>query len=147
MLSKVTSYTLLGLEGIPVEVEADVSRGMPRFDIVGLPDAAVKESKERVKAAIKNSGKNFPVAQITVNLAPAEIKKEGSKLDLAIAVAIIRATNDGMARDIEKTVFLGELSLDGDIRPVTGILPIVLSAKAKGYERVVVPFANKIFWS
>ena len=116
---------------------------MPRFDIVGLPDAAVKESKERVKAAIKNSGKNFPVAQITVNLAPAEIKKEGSKLDLAIAVAIIRATNDGMARDIEKTVFLGELSLDGDIRPVTGILPIVLSAKAKGYERVVVPFANK----
>lgn len=143
MLSKVTSYTLLGLEGIPVEVEADVSRGMPRFDIVGLPDAAVKESKERVKAAIKNSGKNFPVAQITVNLAPAEIKKEGSKLDLAIAVAIIRATNDGMARDIEKTVFLGELSLDGDIRPVTGILPIVLSAKAKGYERVVVPFANK----
>ena len=123
MLSKVTSYTLLGLEGIPVEVEADVSRGMPRFDIVGLPDAAVKESKERVKAAIKNSGKNFPVAQITVNLAPAEIKKEGSKLDLAIAVAIIRATNDGMARDIEKTVFLGELSLDGDIRPVTGILP------------------------
>ena len=143
MLSKVTSYTLLGLEGIPVEVEADVSRGMPRFDIVGLPDAAVKESKERVKAAIKNSGKNFPVAQITVNLAPAEIKKEGSKLDLAIAVAIIRATNDGLARDIEKTVFLGELSLDGDIRPVTGILPIVLSAKAKGYERVVVPFANK----
>ena len=121
MISKVTSYALLGLDGIPVEVEADISRGMPKFDVVGLPDTAVKESKERVRTAIKNSGKNFPIAQITVNLAPAEIKKEGSKLDLAIAVAILRVSEEGLTRNISDTVFLGELSLDGEIRSVTHI--------------------------
>ncbi|MBR6688055.1 MAG: ATP-binding protein, partial [Clostridia bacterium] len=143
MISKITSYALLGLEGIPVEVEADISRGMPKFDIVGLPDTAVKESKERVRTAIKNSGKNFPVAQITVNLAPADIKKEGSKLDLAIAVAIVRVGEEGLTRDVTDTVFLGELALDGEIRSVTGILPIALSAKQNGYKRMIIPYANK----
>ena len=143
MISKVTSYALLGLDGIPVEVEADISRGMPKFDVVGLPDTAVKESKERVRTAIKNSGKNFPIAQITVNLAPAEIKKEGSKLDLAIAVAILRVSEEGLTRNISDTVFLGELSLDGEIRSVTGILPIALSAKRNGYKRLIIPYSNR----
>ncbi len=143
MLSKITSYTLQGLDGLPVDVEVDISRGVPKFDIVGLPDTAVKESKERVRAAIKNSGKNFPVAVITVNLAPADVKKEGSKLDLAIAISLLRATEAGMERPIDKTVVLGELSLDGAVRPVTGVLPICLSAKAMGYETVVIPKANE----
>lgn len=143
MLSKITSYTLQGLEGLPVDVEVDISRGMPKFDIVGLPDTAVKESKERVRAAIKNSGKSFPVAVITVNLAPADIKKEGSKLDLAIALSLIRATETGMEVPVDKTVVLGELSLDGAVRSVTGVLPICLSAKAMGYKTVIIPKANE----
>ncbi len=143
MLSKITSYTLQGLEGLPVDVEVDISRGMPKFDIVGLPDTAVKESKERVRAAIKNSGKSFPVAVITVNLAPADIKKEGSKLDLAIALSLIRATEAGMEVPVDKTVVLGELSLDGAVRSVTGVLPICLSAKAMGYKTVIIPKANE----
>lgn len=143
MLSKITSYTLQGLDGLPVDVEVDISRGMPKFDIVGLPDTAVKESKERVRAAIKNSGKNFPVAVITVNLAPADVKKEGSKLDLAIAISLLRATETGMERPIDKTVVLGELSLDGAVRPVTGVLPICLAAKEKGFTTLIIPKANE----
>lgn len=143
MLSKITSYTLQGLDGLPVDVEVDISRGMPKFDIVGLPDTAVKESKERVRAAIKNTGKKFPIAVITVNLAPADVKKEGSKLDLAIAISLLRATEPGMDRSIENTVVLGELSLDGAIRPVTGVLPICLSARAKGYKTLVIPKENE----
>lgn len=143
MLSTITSYTLQGLDGLPVDVEVDISRGIPKFDIVGLPDTAVKESKERVRAAIKNSGKNFPIAIITVNLAPADIKKEGSKLDLAIAISLLRATEPGMEMPIAKTVVLGELSLDGNVRPVTGVLPICLAAKAKGFTTMVIPKANE----
>ncbi len=143
MLSKITSYTLQGLDGLPVDVEVDISRGMPKFDIVGLPDTAVKESKERVRAAIKNSGKNFPVAVITVNLAPADVKKEGSKLDLAIAISLLRATETGMERPIDKTVVLGELSLNGAVRPVTGVLPICLAAKEKGFTTLIIPKANE----
>lgn len=141
MLSKITSFALCGLDGVPVEVETDVNKGMVSYDLVGLPDAAVKESKERVRSAIKNSGLLFPVNKITINLAPADIKKEGSQYDLPIAVSILIAGNQLTAKH-EGTVFLGELALDGALRPVTGILPILISAKAKGYTRFVIPAAN-----
>lgn len=141
MLSKVTSFALTGLEGVPVEVETDVNRGMVSYDLVGLPDAAVKESRERVQSAIKNSGMQFPVNRITVNLAPAGIKKEGSHYDLPIAVSILIA-GDGLNVNTEGTVFLGELALDGALRPVTGVLPLIISAKGKGYTRFVLPLGN-----
>ncbi|MGN0820100.1 MAG: YifB family Mg chelatase-like AAA ATPase [Christensenellaceae bacterium] len=143
MLAITKSLTLIGLEGYIVETEIDISRGLPRFDIVGLPDTAVKESKERVRSAIKNSGKNFPQGAITVNLAPADLKKEGSGLDLAIAVGILRASNYGVDKDIESTAFIGELSLDGTVRGVSGILPLLLSAKENGLKSVVIPCHNK----
>ena len=141
MLSKITSFTLCGLDGVPVEVETDINKGMVSFDLVGLPDAAVKESKERVRAAIKNSAMNFPVNKITINLAPADIKKEGSQYDLPLAVSILIAA-DRFTANTEGTVFLGELALDGSLRPVTGILPILISAKAKGFKRFIIPAAN-----
>lgn len=143
MLAITKSLTLIGLEGYIVEAEIDISRGLPRFDIVGLPDTAVKESKERVRSAIKNSGKTFPQGAITVNLAPADLKKEGSGLDLAIAVGILRASNYGVDKNIENTAFIGELSLDGTIRGVSGILPLLLSAKEIGLKSVVIPSQNK----
>ena len=143
MLSKTKSYALYGLNGIEVVVEVDISTGdMPRFDIVGLPDAAVKESKERVRSAIKNSGFDYPNKIITVNLAPADIKKEGAHLDLPIAVAILKCTEPSLIRDVVDTVFLGELSLEGTIRPIHGVLPIVLSAKKAGVRRIVLPYEN-----
>ena len=143
MLAKTKSYALIGLNGIEVIVEVDTSLGeTPRFDIVGLPDVAVKESKERVRAAIKNSGFNFPNKIITVNLAPADVKKEGAQLDLAIAVAILKCSDGSLIRDIVDTVFLGELSLEGSIRAVHGVLPMVLSAKKAGIKRVVLPYEN-----
>ncbi|MDE7167598.1 MAG: YifB family Mg chelatase-like AAA ATPase [Clostridia bacterium] len=141
MLSKITSFALCGLDGVPVEVETDINKGMVSYDLVGLPDAAVKESKERVRSAIKNTGLLFPVNKITINLAPADIKKEGSQYDLPLAISILIAGNQLMAKT-DGIVFLGELALDGALRPVTGILPILISAKAKGYTRFIVPAAN-----
>ena len=129
MLAKVSGYALNGLEGVHVDVEVDVSNGMPSFDVVGLPDVAVKESRERVRSAIKNSGRNFPVTRITVNLAPADLKKEGVYLDLPIAIGIIKiSASTGFPKDISDYVLLGELSLDGSIRGVKGILPLLISA-------------------
>lgn len=141
MLSKVISFALNGLDGVPVEVETDINKGMVSYDLVGLPDAAVKESKERVRSAVKNSVLRFPVSKITVNLAPADIKKEGSHYDLPIAVSILKAS-DQLPYNTDGTVFLGELALDGALRAVTGILPMLISAKAKGFTRFVVPYAN-----
>ena len=141
MLSKVISFALCGLEGVPVEVETDINKGMVSYDLVGLPDAAVKESKERVRSAIKNSALRFPVNKITINLAPADIKKEGSHYDLPLAVSILKASEQ-LTADTDGIVFLGELALDGKLRPVTGILPILISAKGKGFTRFVVPYAN-----
>lgn len=141
MLSKVTCFALCGLEGVPVEVETDIKKGMVSYDLVGLPDAAVKESRERVQSAIKNSAFTFPVNKITVNLAPADLRKEGSHFDLPIAISILIA-GDQLVCKTEGTVLLGELALDGALRPVTGILPILISAKAKGYTRFIVPRGN-----
>ena len=142
MLSRITSCGILGINGYMVDVEADMARGLPSFDIVGLPDAAVKESKERVRSAIKNSGFDMPVKKITVNLAPADIKKEGAAYDLPIAVGILYASSqiDGMNTD--DYMFVGELSLGGEIRRVNGVLPMVDFARKKGIRNVVVPADN-----
>ena len=141
MLSKITSFALNGLEGIPVEVETDINKGMVSYDLVGLPDAAVKESKERVRSAVKNSLFIFPINKITINLAPADVKKEGSHYDLPLAISILKA-GDQLTAETDGFVFLGELSLDGKLRPVTGILPILISAKGKGFDKFIVPAGN-----
>ncbi len=140
MLSKVTSFALSGLDGVPVEVETDINKGMVSYDLVGLPDTAVKESKERVHSAIKNSRFTFPVNKITINLAPADIKKEGSHYDLPLAVSILIAS--GQLDGATDFVLLGELALDGALRPVTGLLPILISARNKGFKKFIIPFAN-----
>lgn len=141
MLSKITSYALVGLEGVPVEVETDINKGMVSYDLVGLPDAAVKESKERVFSAIRNSVLRFPVNKITVNLAPADIKKEGSQYDLPIAISLLAASGQ-LEADVNGVVMLGELALDGGLRTVAGILPILISAKGKGFKKFIVPYGN-----
>ncbi len=141
MIAKITSYALLGLKGIPISVEVDVSNGLPAFDIVGLADTAVKESKERVRTAIKNSGRKVPTQRITSNLAPADVKKEGSALDLAIAVGVLKASGQLLA-DVKDTVFLGELSLDGSVRRINGVLPMIISALSEGYKNFIMPSDN-----
>ncbi len=142
MIAKVQSYALMGLEGVAVTVEADVTKGLPSYEIVGLPDAAVKESRERVRSAIKNSGLNFPAHKVTVNLAPAYVKKEGSAFDLPVAVSLLLAYGELQA-DIADIIFLGELALNGDLRPVTGVLPSLISARDKGFTRFIVPYENR----
>lgn len=142
MLSKVMSFALTGLEGVPVEVETDINKGMVSYELVGLPDAAVKESRERVHSAIRNSRFHFPVNRITVNLAPADVRKEGSSYDLPIAVSILKASGQLGEADCSDAVMLGELALDGTLRGVSGVLPVLISAKGKGYTRFVIPFAN-----
>ena len=141
MTARVQSYALAGLEGVPVTVEADISKGMPSYEIVGLPDAAVKESKERVRSAVKNSGFEFPAHRVTVNLAPAYVRKEGSAFDLAIAVCLLRATG-ALQADAGGTVLLGELALSGELRPVQGVLPALIAARDNGFTDFVVPAAN-----
>jgi len=139
MLAKVTSCALVGLEGVIVDVEVDTSRGMPSLIIVGLPDAAVKESSERVRAAIKNSALVFPGKRITVNLAPADIRKAGPAYDLPIAVGVLIASEQVWPQQVEDALFIGELSLDGSVRHVNGILPVAALAHQQGVPRVFVP--------
>jgi magnesium chelatase family protein len=138
MLAKVLSCAVVGLEGAVVEVEVDISPGLPAFNIVGLPDTAVQEAKERVRAAIKNCGLMFPAKRITVNLAPADMKKEGPAYDLPIAVGIL-ACSGQIDADVTGMVFLGELSLDGSLRHTHGILPMVALAVENGLNSVCVP--------
>ncbi len=138
MLAKVTSCALLGLEGATIEVEVDISPGLPAFTIVGLPDAAVQEARERVRAAIRNSGFNFPLKRIIVNLAPADLKKAGPSYDLPIAVGIL-LSSEQLQADVSQTLFLGELSLDGSLRHTSGILPMVALAHQNGLSTIVVP--------
>ena len=138
MLAKVTSCAVVGLEGAIVEVEVDISPGLPSFTIVGLPDPAVQEARERVRAAIRNSGCAFPTKRITVNLAPADLKKAGPAYDLPIAIGILLSSEQVYA-DVSKTLFLGELSLDGSLRHTNGILPMAALAQEKGFPEVFVP--------
>ncbi len=142
MIARVQSYALSGLEGVCVTVEADISKGMPTYEMVGLPDTAVKESKERVRSAIKNSGLEFPLHKITINFAPAYVKKEGSSFDLPVAISLLLGYGTFQA-DVTNYIFLGELALNGEIRPVTGVLPAIISARDKGFTHFIVPKANE----
>ena len=142
MLAKVTSCALIGLEGAIVDVEADLNtRALPQVTLVGLPDAAVKESTERVRAAIVNSGLQYPRGRLTVNLAPADLRKEGPAYDLPIAVALLILAEQ-IPPDLDGALFLGELSLDGSVRHVNGILPMAHLASELGYKSVFVPQAD-----
>lgn len=143
MLSKLKTCVLYGLEGYQVDVETDLSNGLPSFAIVGLPDISIRESKERVRSAIKNSGYKFPVSRITVNLAPANFKKEGSQIDLPIAIGILRA-NRIIEKEIDdRTCLIGELSLDGKINAIEGALPMVISMRNNNFKKVIIPVDNK----
>ena len=142
MLSKVYSSGVLGIEAYLIEIEVDISSGLPCLKMVGLPDTAVKESKERICSAIKNSGYDYPVRKITVNLAPADIKKEGPCFDLAMAVGILAATEQVKTDLLNDFVLLGELALDGNLRPVHGVLPVAFSLRALGLKGIIVPQAN-----
>ncbi|MBP5661812.1 MAG: YifB family Mg chelatase-like AAA ATPase [Clostridia bacterium] len=142
MLAKIRSLGLVGIEGFSVTVECDVAPGLPSFEIVGLPDTAVKESKERVRSAIKNSGMEFPMGRITVNLAPADIKKEGPLYDLPIALGLLIATGQVRQSRIENAVCLGELSLSGEIRPLRGVTPMLIAARRQGSALFFLPPGN-----
>ena len=144
MFSKLKSFGLLGLSGIQIDVEVDQNKGLPSYDIVGLGDAAVKESKERVRSAIKNSGFTFPVQKITVNLAPANVKKSGPVFDLAIAVAVLLSSGQLKSKIAEDFVILGELGLDGKIKSVTGVLPALISARELGLTKFIIPKTNEV---
>lgn len=142
MIAKIKSYALNGLTGIPVEVEVDAGNGLPAFDLVGLADTAVKEARDRVRAAIKNSGRSVPARKITANFAPADVKKEGSSFDLPLAIGVLVCTGQ-LLNDGNGAVFLGELSLDGTLRRINGVLPILISAKEKGFTKFVIPYDNR----
>ena len=142
MLAKVLSYGLNGLDGFLVEIEADISAGLCKFDIVGLADTAIKESKDRVKSAIKNSGLSYPIDSITINLAPADKKKEGPLYDLPIAISLLCANGTIDVKVVKDIVFFGELSLDGSIKKVNGVLPMLISARANGFKNFILPREN-----
>ncbi len=143
MTSNIKTISLNGIEGNLVEVQIDISSGLPSFEIVGLPDTSVKESKERIKVAIKNSGIQFPSRKIIVNLAPADTKKEGTSYDLPIAVAILLSLNEILEKNLENTIFIGELSLNGKINHINGVLPMCIEAHNLGIKRVILPKSNE----
>ncbi|MBR3906459.1 MAG: YifB family Mg chelatase-like AAA ATPase, partial [Clostridia bacterium] len=142
MLARALCYTLQGVDGQPVHVETDVSGGMQVFSIVGLPDTAVRESRDRVQSALRNSGYALPIGRITVNLSPADVKKEGAVFDLPIAVSIIGASRQAAMPHLDKTLLLGELSLDGSLLPVRGVLSMVISALQQGIDQIILPHEN-----
>ena len=141
MFAGLKSMGLRGIDGFMVEVEADLSQGLPGFDVVGLPDTAVRESRDRVRSAMKNAGFTYPVSRITVNLAPADVKKEGSVYDLPLLLALLCASGQ-LKADMKKRAFIGELSLQGAVRPVRGVLPMVIAAREAGMKEVYVPAEN-----
>ena len=141
MFSMVKSVGIFGLNSYMLHIEADVSGGLPAFDVVGLPDAAVKESRNRVRAAIKNCGYKFPTGRITVNLAPADKKKEGAVYDLPILISILVASQQ-LKCDTKNCAFLGEVSLDGQVRGINGVLAMVITAKQNGISDIFIPYDN-----
>ena len=143
MFSRINSVGLFGIDSYMIEVEADISNGLPAFDIVGLPDTAVKESRDRVRAAIKNCGFKFPVSRITVNLAPADRKKEGSIYDLPVLLSILKASGQ-MSAALDSSVAIGEVALDGMLRSVNGVLAIAITAKESGIKSLFVPKDNAV---
>ncbi len=142
MLAKITSCSVLGIEGWLIQVEVDVASGLPMFSMVGLPDSTVRESKDRVKAAIKNCGYQFPARKITVNLAPADIRKEGAGFDLPIAMGILEATEILQPKRPGRYCIVGELSLDGGVHRVSGLLPMILAAKEHDLDGIIIPKEN-----
>ena len=142
MFGKIKSSGLIGINGYVISVEVDISNGMPGFEVVGLPDAAVKEARERVRSAIRNSGFYFPSTRIIANLAPADTKKEGAVYDLAIACAILNATGQLKFEEGFEPIVLGELALDGTIRPVDGVLPMLLSVANDENKAAIIPITN-----
>ena len=143
MTSKLNSLGIFGMNSFLVEVETDLSKGIPSFDIVGLPDTAVKESRDRVRASIKNCGYEFPISRITVNLAPADIKKVGSIYDLPILMSILKASNQ-ITCNLSDSIFIGELSLNGDLRHINGVLPMTIFAKESGFTNIYLPYQNAL---
>ena len=139
MLARVYSCAVIGLEGVIVEVEVDFSNGLPAVIIVGLPDAAVQESRERVQTAVKNAGLHFPRHRVVVNLAPAAVRKEGPAYDLPIALGVIILAGFLPQEVAENTIVVGELSLDGTVRHTRGVLPMAATARANGFKRMFVP--------
>jgi len=133
------SVALVGLEGRIVEVEADIGAGLPRTVLVGLPDSALYQSRDRCKAAVSNSGQEWPISLLTINLSPATLPKAGSHYDLSIVAAVLAAQNVFRRGELRRTALLGELGLDGRVRPVRGILPATLAAAQAGFTRVIVP--------
>ncbi|MCQ2555797.1 MAG: YifB family Mg chelatase-like AAA ATPase [Clostridia bacterium] len=142
MLAKILSYGLTGITGYPVDIELDINAGLPSYDVVGLADTAIKESKSRVRAAIKNSAFNYPIHKVIINLAPADTKKEGSLYDLPIALGILAAEEVLPTKNFKDYIILGELSLNGEIRKLNGILPMLISAKQMGYTKFIIPADN-----
>src|SRR5579875_2693900 len=142
MLAQVDSSAILGIDAYIVRVEVDISSSVPMFTIVGLPGAAVQESRERVRSAIKNTGLEFPLRRITINLAPADIKKQGPSFDLPIAVALLAATGQVSDAHLADGLFVGELALDGTVSPVAGVLPIAIKARTDKKPFLVVPESN-----
>ena len=142
MLSTVKTMALRGLEGFLIDVQVDVSAGMPSWDIVGLPDTSVKEAKERIKIAIKNSGYELFSRKIVINLAPANIKKEGSIYDLPMAVGILKSLDIIYTKQTQDILMIGELSLNGNLNPINGALPICIEAKKQGIKKIIMPKQN-----
>jgi len=141
-LSRSLSFSILGIEAVPVEIEVDLAQGLPGITIVGLPDSSVKESKERIRSALKNSGFHFPMKKVVVNLAPAGLKNEGSGFDLAIAIALLSEMKIVSRESLKEKAFIGELSLDGSIKRTRGVLPAVIKAKEIGLKEVLIPKEN-----
>lgn len=142
MLAKTKSYALNGIDGYEVQIEVDLNSGLPSYDTVGLADTSVKESKERVRSAIKNSLYPYPVRKITINLAPADVKKEGSHFDLAIALGILIASEEADCKNYKDYIVLGELSLDGSLNHVKGVMPLIIAALQDGHKKFIIPSAN-----
>src|SRR6476646_3166770 len=142
MLARIRSAAVLGIDAYPVDVEVDISNGLPSFSTVGLPHGAVKEGRERVSAALANAGFVFPLRRITVNLAPADIRKDGSALDLPIALGLLVASGQLPEDALRDTMVAGEIGLEGDLRPVRGILSMALAARSIGSARLLVPLPN-----
>ena len=144
MVNKVTTATVIGLDAYLVSVETDVLNGLPGFSIVGLPDASINEARDRVRSAIKNSNFTFPAKKVVINLAPADLKKEGSNFDLPIAVGLLIEEGVLEEENLKDYAFIGELSLDGTLRGVTGVLPLILGLKNAGIKNIFVPKINAI---
>lgn len=143
MLAKTNSFALNGVKGYKIDIEIDINAGLPSYDMVGLPDTAIKESRERICSAIKNSGLNYPVKKITINLAPADLKKEGPVFDLALAIGILAASEQICGLKYKDYIILGELSLDGGVRHINGILPTLIAGLENGYTKYIIPKANE----